>query len=230
MTETMSVSKMLPPPLIHDLRSRSAERLFRMRGSPGNRGFGRYVRKQITAMVAREKTLAEKAITVAYMGSFLVDHIVQAEQLASRMIEGLEMTEAEEHHVWELRYDEVINRVLSELSDGDAIRPVLMRLEAYSHIPARLHGFRNRHWRALERWRVASGTSASRLAMLHLARVIASRRATGAKSRSLLLTASLLADVECWLEHVPWPDAYRHVMTDLYVDIARHPDVLATLV
>lgn len=221
---------MLPPPLIHDLRARSSERLFRMTGNPGNRGFGRYVRMQICSMVARERTLAEKSITVAYLGSFLVDHIVQAEKLACRMIEGREMSEAEEHQVWEERYGDVMERVLAELPDGERIRPILRRLEGYSSLPVSVHAFRQRHWHSLDRWRGVRGVSAGRLAMIHLARAIDSRRSAFAKARAVRLAASLLADRECWLEHVPWPDAYRNVMTDLYITVARHPEVLEALV
>jgi hypothetical protein len=75
---------MLPPSLIHELRTRSFPRLFRMAGNPGNRGFGGVLRRRIRHLVARERTLVEKAITVAYMGSYLVDHLVQAERTATR--------------------------------------------------------------------------------------------------------------------------------------------------
>ena len=230
MTEVLPASLMLPPPLIHDLRSRSFQRLFHITKNPGNRGFGRYVRRQIAFMVQREKTFAEKAITVAYLGSFLVDHLVQAEKNACHIVESREMAEVEEHHVWERRYGEVIARILRELPDGEAIRVALERIENYSTLPLFLHVFRERHWRALARWRAARGASAERLIVMHVAHVFESRRAPAAKARAIAFAASLLADGESFFEHVPWPDAYRHVMVDVYRDVARHPDVLEAMV
>jgi hypothetical protein len=230
MTECLSGSQILPPPLIHDLRARSSERLFRMTGSPGNRGFGRYVRKHIATVVGREKTPAEKAITVAYLSCFLVDHIVQAERMACQMIEGREMTEVEEHKVWEHHYSHVVSRVLKELPDGDRIGQTLGHLGDYSILPLYAHIFRVHHWRMLNRWLAARGSIASRQILTHISRSLASDRSPHAKARVIVLGASMLADIECWLDHVEWSDAYSHVMTDLYSEIARYPDVLEALV
>ncbi len=220
----------MPPQIVHDLRARSSKRLFQMTGNPGNKGFGRYVRKHIASMVARDRTLTEKAVTVAYLGCFLVDHIVQAERLACRMIEGRDMSEVEEHHVWEHHYSRVVARIIRELPDGEAILAKLHRLPDYSVLPQRAYAFRKRHWRMIERWLAAHGTIAARQILTHVSREIASERAARAKARCVILGASLLADIECWLEHVSWSDAYSHVMTDLYSEVARNPDVLEALV
>ena len=61
----MIAAQYLPPPLVHELRSRSFPRLFRMTGSPGNRGFGRVLRQRIKTLIVRERTHVEKAITLA---------------------------------------------------------------------------------------------------------------------------------------------------------------------
>ena len=49
--ETTVMMPLLPPPLVHQLRLRSFNRLFSMTGNPGNRGFGRYVRCRIAKVV-----------------------------------------------------------------------------------------------------------------------------------------------------------------------------------
>lgn len=230
MTETPIAGGLLPPPLIHDLRARAFARLFRMTGNPGNRGFGRYVRQRICRMVERERTVAEKAITIAYLGCFLADHLVQAEKLASRMIEGRDLTEGEEHRAWERCYGEIIPRVLREVSGGEEIRSMLDRLGAYSVVPVPVHAFRLRHWAIVERWLKRRALHADRDLLTRLTRCLRSRRSARAKARVVTLTASMLADRECWMEHVPWDHAYRHVMTDLYPQLADRPDVLERLV
>lgn len=230
MTETSIAGGLLPPPLIHDLRARAFARLFRMTGNPGNRGFGRYVRQRICRMVERERTITEKAITIAYLGCFLADHLVQAEKLASCMIDGRPLTEGEEHAVWERHYGEIIPRVLREVSSGEEIRAMLGRLCNYSVIPLPVYAFRKRHWNIVERWMKKRAVHADRDLLTRLTRRLRSHRSPRAKARIVTLTASMLADRECWTEHVPWDHAYRHVMTDLYPQLAERPDVLGHLV
>jgi len=230
MTEVLSGPQLLPPPLIHDLRTRSSARIFRMTGNPGNRGFGSFVRRRVTVMVQREHTLVQKAVTVSYLGSFLVDHIVQAEKLACRLIERREMSEVEEHRSWEKKYGEVIVKLLRETAGGDAIQEFLPRLENYSVLPPSLYKFRQRHWRRLDKWFHIRHQAGPAMILTHVAKVLDGRRSGDAKARSIRIAASLLADIECWLDHVPWPDAYRHVMTDFYPAIAKYPDVLEALV
>ena len=230
MTETPIAGGLLPPPLIHDLRVRASARLFRMTGNPGNRGFGRYVRQRISRMVERERTLTEKAITIAYLSCFLADHLVQAEKVASRMIERRDLTEAEEHSAWERCYGEIVPRVLREVSAGNEIRAMHDRLANYSLIPGALYAFRTRHWATVERWMKLRAHHGDRELLLRLNRLLRSGRTARAKARSVVITASMLADRACWIDHVPWDHAYRHAMTDLYPRLAGHPDVLEELV
>ena len=230
-----STLRLLPPPLIHDLRARSFPRLFRMTGNPGNRGFGRILRQRITDMVKREKTVVEKAITVAYMSSYLVDHIIFAEKAACRILENRTLTEQEEHTFWEKNYTDVIVQIATELPEGEAILVDVARIERYSRLPDAMFSARNKHWRTIER--ILNGRTPSNpegLTAIKLLRrahlIVTSRRTAQAKARSLALIASLLADMECWNHHLPWADAYRHVMTDMYPMIAQHPDVLTAIV
>lgn len=220
----------LPPPLVHELRSRSYTRLYGMTRNPGNRGFGLYVRRYTSVIVRREKTLAEKAITVSYLGSFLVDHMVEGMKNATRMIEGRELTDAEGRNVWEVSYPSVIDRFLRELQEGNDIRPVLPRLANYTSVPPSLHSFRQRHWDRINRWLATRDLGSTRQLTLHVTEVLASRRSPRTKAAAVQLAASLMADVECWMAHRPWPEAYGHAMIDLYAAIERHPDVLERLI
>lgn len=230
MTETVSDMQRLPPPLIHELRSRSYPRLYRMTRNPGNRGFGLYVRRYTNVIVRREKTLAEKAITVSYLGSFLVDHMVEGLRNAARMMEGRELSEIEGRQAWEIQYPGVIERFLRELKEGDQIRPVLPRISNYTTVPLGLHAFRQRHWPRIARWLATRDVGCERQLTLRVAAIMASKRSSKAKAASVRLAASLMADMECWVGHMPWPAAYGHTMIDLYPLIEKHPDVLERLI
>ncbi len=230
MTEVLSGPLLLPPPLIHDLRARAFQRIDSIADNPGNRGLGGYLRRQIAAAVARQGFTVEKAISVAYLGSFLVDHITRAEKEAVRKMEAREMTEGEEHRFWESQYSAVLSRLLKEVPGGSDIKKMLARLPCYSALPVELHFFREHHWRALDRWHRGQCLTGSRQVMLHINHALESRRTPYAKARAVALAASLLADIECWLESTAWTDAYRHVMTDLYPAIARQPEVLEAIV
>lgn len=227
--ENASAQRILPPPLVHDLRARSSKRLHTMCGGPGKRGFGRVVRKHIAAAIAREKTTAEKAITIAYLGSFLTDHLVQAENNASLLLDERSLTPAEIQVAWEKNYDHVITRLLQEQPDGNEIRPILARLGNYSELPPRAHRFRSRHWHTLQHWLETSGPSAARVVTQHVIRVVDSKRSPHAKARAVILGGSLLADIECYATHTEWPHAYSHVMTDLYPALFDHGEILNEL-
>lgn len=225
---------LLPPPLVHDLRARSFPRLFRMTGNPGNRGFGRYLRQRITDMVKREKTTVEQAITVAYMSSYLVDHIIYAEKAACSILENRVLSEEEEHGLWDKNYGDVIVQLAYELPNGQQILSEVKALEQYSRLPDSMFRARNKHWRVMERMLRGNTRNVEGLSEMSLMRraqiVLADDRSVRAKSRSITLIASLLADLECWNHHLPWAHAYRHVMTELYPLIAQHPDVLGHIV
>lgn len=218
-----------PPPLVHDLRSRSARRLKQMCGGSGMRGFGRYVRTHIAHVVARERTLPEKAITIAYLCCFLTDHLVQAEKRASELVDKRMLTPDEVRAVWERNYAHAVARVLQELPEGAAIRPVLDRLGNYSSLPVRAHHFRTRHWSALEHWLKDHHGTARQAIRGHLERVVTSVRSPHAKARAIILGGSLLADVECFTTHTEWPRAYARAMTDLYPVLFDHGEILAEL-
>jgi hypothetical protein len=231
----MITKQLLPPPLVHELRARSYARLFRMTGNPGNRGFGRYLRQRIHLIVRRERLLVEKAITVAYLGSYLTDHILNAERAAARLIDGREMTDAEEQATWERNYPAVVLKLLKELPDGDAILQEMGLLDRYTRLPGSLNRLRGRHWRAIQR--ILTGAlsdlagNASEIPLItRMHDVLASGRSDARKAREVCLMASLLADLECWTSHQPWPESYRKVMTELYPLLQRHPEVLARIV
>lgn len=214
---------------------RSYMRLFRMTGNPGNRGFGRYLRQRIRDVVAREKTYVEKAITVAYLGSYLVDHIIYAEKQACRIMENRDLTEEEEHMLWDKNYNNAIVQLTYELPEGPALLEEIARIENYSHMPASLHRLRGHHWAIIAR--ILSGHGTGRPYLLNDIRlveriedVLASRRTPRTKARDICLTASLMADMICWNEHVSWNEAYQEIMIDLYPRLSKHADVLGEIV
>ncbi len=232
MSET---AQLLPPPLVHALRARSYMRLFRMVGNPRNRGFGRYLRQRIRDVVARERTLVEKAITVAYLGSYLVDHIIYAEIQACRILENRDLSEEEEHRLWEKNYGDVIVRLAHELPDGAAVLDKIAALENYGRLPPSLHTLRGQHWSLIAR--VLSGQAGGggylhndlRL-MERVDFLLASARPARRKARDICLTASMIADILCWSEHVPWSEAYQEVMIDLYPRLFRHAEVIEEII
>lgn len=231
----MITRPLLPPPLVHELRARSFARLFRMTGNPGNRGFGRYLRQRIHLVVRRERTLVEKAITVAYLGSYLTDHIINAEKTAARLIDGRELTEGEEHERWVDNYQGVIMKLIHELPDGAAILDELQLVHRYTVLPPSIFAFRNRHWKPLHRMLTSSladltGNISEIPLVTRIHDVLARRQSYHHRARAICLTASLLADMECWSDHMPWHDAYQKVMTELYPLLQRHPDVLEEIV
>ena len=226
-----AASQLLPPSLIHALRVRSHLRLFRMTGNPGNRGFGRYLRQRIRDMVAREKTLVEKAITVAYLGSYLVDHIIFAEKQACRILESRELTEEEEHRLWEKNYGDVIVQLTYELPEGPLLLDKIAALENYVRLSPGLHRVRGHHWRMIQH--ILSGHGDGHPYLLNDMRLVerieyllVSDRSPVTKAREICLTASLMADMICWNEHVSWNEAYSEIMIDLYPRLFKHADVL----
>lgn len=231
----MITKLLLPPPLVHELRARSFSRLFRMTGNPGNRGFGRYLRQRIHLVVRRERTLVEKAITVAYLGSYLTDHIIYAEKVAARLLDGRDLTEGEEHDRWVDNYQGVITKIIHELPDGESILDELKVLDNYTRLPAAIHAFRNRHWRPLQHVLTTTLTdltgNISEIPLVNRIHATLARDGTfRGKARSICLMASMLADMECWGDHRPWHEAYLKVMTELYPLLQKHPDVLAEIV
>lgn len=231
----MITTPLLPPPLVHELRARSFARLFRMTGNPGNRGFGRVLRQRIHLIVRRERYLVEKAITVAYLGSYLTDHIIFAEKEAARLLESRELTDREEHELWEQNYAGVITKLLGELPEGGAIQLELARLENYTRLPASLYVLRTRHWRHLQgilRNALADteGNISEIPVVTRIHDVVMGRRTPRGKAFGVCLAASLLADFDCWSSHRPWPEAYQRVMTELYPLLQRHPEVLEQIV
>ena len=232
----MITVQFLPPPLVHELRSRSFPRLFRMTGSPGNRGFGRVLRQRIRTLIERERTLVEKAITLAYLGSFLVDHIVNAEKTACQIIEKRALTEAEEKTLWDGHYHNVIQTLAAEHAEGDRILATLLQLDRYTRVPDPVHRARTRHWPMLNRILAAPAEDPAQpeLDEVGLLRkvqfILTSPRHPAAKARLICIAASLLADRQCWSRHLPWPAAYTQIMTDLYPFLAQHPDVLEQIV
>jgi hypothetical protein len=231
----MITRQFLPPPLIHALRARSFSRLFNMTGNPGNRGFGRYVRRRIRDVVRREKMLVEKAISVAYMGSYLVDHIIFAEKQACEILEGRSLTEREEHALWERNYAEVIAQLASEQPEGERLLEEIERVWRYTALAPSLDRARSRHWGSLKA--VLEGSLADlsgKMSEIPLVTrihdVLASPRPAAVKARAVCLSASLLADMHCWNTHVDWRNAYEKVMTELYPLVVRHPDVLEEIV
>ncbi|MCS6770655.1 MAG: hypothetical protein NZ740_01355 [Kiritimatiellae bacterium] len=231
----MITTPLLPPPLVHQLRARSFARLYRMTGNPGNRGFGRVLRQRIHTIVRRERHLVEKAITVAYLGSYLTDHIIFAEKEAARLLEGRELTEREEHELWEQNYGSVIAKILAELPDGEAIREEMTLLDRYTRLPEPVYAMRNRHWRHLQAIlrhgpADAEGNISGIPIVTRVHDVLTSGRPLHRKAFGVCLAASLLADVECWNSHRPWPEAYEHVMTELYPLLQRYPEVLEEII
>lgn len=231
----MITKQLLPPALVHELRARSFSRLFRMTGNPGNRGFGRYLRQRIHLVVRRERTLVEKSITVSYLGSYLTDHIVFAEKAAARVLDGRELTEGEEHERWVENYQGVITKLVRELPDGDLILQEMNLLDRYTQVPLQIHAFRQRHWRRLGSLLTTSfadmtGNTSEIPLITRIHDILDSSRPPPAKALCICLASSLLADMECWASHLPWPDAYVKVMTELYPLLQRHPDVLEQVV
>jgi len=231
----MITEQFLPPPLVHELRSRSFPRLFRMTGSPGNRGFGRVLRQRIRILIDREKTMIEKAITLAYLGSFLVDHIVFAEKTACQILEKRNLSETEEKQLWDSHYHKVIMTLAAEHAEGARILDYLERLEHYSKLPGAVYEARTRHWQLMNK--IISKPAFSdqpeidEISILRKVQfVLSSTRRPESKARLICIAASLLADRQCWCRHVPWPSAYMQIMTDLYPFLAQHPDVLDKIV
>jgi hypothetical protein len=231
----MITKALLPPPLVHELRSRSFPRLFRMTGSPGNRGFGRYLRQRIRMLVERENTAVEQAITTAYLGSFLVDHLVHAEKNACRILEQRVFDPGEEQSLWNQHYGQVVLTLVEELPDGQSILEAMDHLPAYSRLPEVVYRIRDRHWDAINeilRREVSPGTPAvTEVALLRKVQfVLAGDRSVRSKAVVICLAASLLADRQCWFRHLPWPVAYMHIMTDLYPFVSQDPAVLEEII
>jgi len=227
----MIAVQLLPPPLVHELRSRSFPRLFRMTGSPGNRGFGRVLRQRIRTLIERERTLVEKAITLAYLGSFLVDHIVFAEKTACLILEKRNLSETEEKQLWDQHYHNVIRTLASEHADSEGILEYLAALDQYSRLPDEIHQARTRHWhlfnRILTKPAVPDRPEIDEVSILRKVQfILSSSRPPESKARLIAIAASLLADRQCWCRHIPWPAAYMQIMTDIYPFLAQHPDVL----
>ncbi|HMO51868.1 MAG TPA: hypothetical protein PKE26_15180 [Kiritimatiellia bacterium] len=225
----------LPPPLVHELRSRSFPRLFRMTGSPGNRGFGRVLRQRIRSLIDREHTLIEKAITLAYLGSFLVDHIVFAEKTACQILEKRDLTETEEKQLWDSHYHNVIETLAAEHAERERILEYLGLLERYSRLPETIHRARTRHWgmmnTILARPAAPDQPEVDEVSILRKVQfILSSGRRAESKARLICIAASLLADRQCWCRHVPWPAAYMQIMTDLYPFLAQHPQVMDKII
>ncbi len=206
-----------------------------MTGNPGNRGFGRYLRQRIHLVVHRERTLVGKAITVAYLGSYLTDHIVYAVKAALRLLDDREWSDAEEHAHWAENYHAVVSKLVKELTDGPAILDELPLLERYTHLPPTIFRRRARHWRVLHAvlhggLADVAGNAAEIPLVSRIHDILNGAMDEAGKAKSVCLTASLLADMECWSSHLPWPDAYTKVMTELYPVLRRYPDVLEALI
>lgn len=226
---------LLPPPLIHALRTRSFSRLYQMTGNPGKRGFGRILRQRIKSVVEREKLMSEKAITVAYMGSYLVDHIIFAEKNACVVLEERALTEAEEHHLWEKNYSQVIPKLAEEHPDGESILRHIFLLERYTKLPGCIHHLRQAHWGRIEHMLTEGqgrgpGLLTGMGSLRRIQRVLVGTRTVRAKAVYVCLSASVLADAECWAEHINWADAYAEIMTDLYAVLCHHADVLDQII
>ncbi len=231
----MITTPLLPPPLVHELRARSFARLYRMTGNPGNRGFGRVLRQRIQLIVRRERLPVEKAITVAYLGSYLTDHILFAEKEAARLLEARELSEREEHELWAENYAAVVTRLLAELPEGQEIAAEMTLLDRYTRLPERLHALRTRHWGHLQgilrtALTDAEGNISGIPMVTRIHDVLSGNRSPSGKAVGVCLAASLLADMECWTAHLPWPIAYQKVMTELYPLLQRHPNVLEQIV
>ena len=232
---TMIAEQLLPPPLVHELRSRSFPRLFRMTGTPGNRGFGRVLRQRIRSMVDREPSSIEKAITLAYLGSFLVDHIVNAEKTACQIIENRWLSEGEEKQLWDSHYYKVIQTLASENDDGPEILETMVLLDNYSRLPDPIHRVRTRHWKLFDRVLAQSvddnDQSLDEMSILRKVQfILQSERNDESKARLICIAASLLADRQCWCQHIPWGAAYTQIMTDIYPFLAQYPGVLNKIV
>lgn len=230
----MIAEQLLPPPLIHELRSRSFPRLFRMTGTPGNRGFGRVLRQRIRTLVDREPTHIEKAITLAYLGSFLVDHIIHAEKTACKIIEDRTLSELEEKHLWDTHYYKVIQTLASEHPDGPQILDHMSLLENYSRLPGVIHRVRTRHWKMFDGVLARNIEDKEMLDEVSILRkvqfILQSSRNEECKARLICIAASLLADRQCWCRHIPWNAAYTQIMTDIYPFLAQYPGVLDKIV
>jgi len=231
----MIAAQFLPPPLVHELRSRSFPRLFRMTGNPGNRGFGRVLRQRIKSLIYRERTVIEKAITLAYLGSFLVDHIVFAEKTACQIIEKRDLTESEEKSLWDSHYHNVIQTLAAEHPEGPEIMDYLAMLDQYSRLPQTIYRARSRHWQLINRILVEPASldqpELDEVSILRKVQfILSSSRRPESKARLICIAASLLADRQCWCRHVPWPAAYMQIMTDIYPFLAQYPDVLDKIV
>jgi hypothetical protein len=87
---------------------------------------------------------------VAYLGSYLTDHIIYAEKVAARLLDGRDLTEGEEQERWVDNYQGVIMpRSSKSLPDGETSCRNCNVLDRYTRLPASVHAFRNRHWRPL---------------------------------------------------------------------------------
>jgi hypothetical protein len=206
-----------------------------MTGSPGNRGFGRVLRQRIRALIDRERTMIEKAITLAYLGSFLVDHIVFAEKSACLILEKRNLSEVEEKQLWDSHYHKVIETLAAEHPEGDHILEYLALLDNYSKLPGDIYQARTRHWRLLNKVItkpvLPEAPEIDEVRILRKVQfVLSSSRRAESKARLICIAASLLADRQCWCRHVSWPSAYMQIMTDLYPFLAQHPDVLDKIV
>ena len=180
--------------------------------------------------------MVEKAITLAYLGSFLVDHIVFAEKTACQILEKRNLTEVEEKDLWDSHYGKVIHTLAAEHPNGPVILDHLLMLENYSRLPASVYRVRTRHWKLLNRVsnRHMIDPTAAELddaeTLRRIQFILASGRSTETKARLICLAASLLADRQCWFRHIPWPAAYMQIMTDVYPFLAQYPRVLEKIV
>lgn len=231
----MITKPLLPPPLVHELRARSFARLFRMTGNPGNRGFGRYLRQRIHVMVRRERTMVEKAITVAYLGSYLTDHIIFAEKEAARILDQRVLGDAEEQGLWVRNYQSVVGKLIAELPEGDDILQEMVLLDRYTVLPPAVFRLRSRHWRQIQcvlhgPLADLAGNVSEIPLVTRIHDILGGPRSCEGKALAVCLAASMLADMECWSSHLPWPDAYQKVMTELYPVLQRHPEVLARMI
>jgi hypothetical protein len=108
-------------------------------------------------------------------------------------------------------------------------------LDRYTRLPASVHAFRNRHWRPMHHMLTTTLTDLDRQHFRNSAGQPRPRHpgpssSFRSKARAVVLVASLLADMECWSDHMPWHEAYLKVMTELYPLLQKHPDVLEEVV
>lgn len=193
------------------------------------------MRQRIKVLITRERTVIEKAITLAYLGSFLVDHIVFAEKTACQILEKRSLSEVEEKSLWDSHYHSVIQTLAAEHPEGHEIINYLALLEQYSKLPNTIYHARTRHWqlfnRILARPVHPEQPDMDEVSILRKVQfILSSNRRADSKARLICIAASLLADRQCWFRHIPWPSAYMQIMTDIYPFLAQYPEVLDEIV